>query len=65
MPPPDVPGLLLINLGTPQAPRIPEVRRYLQSNHSAVAKEILGATPEAIEAETRATFAEQHQKGVW
>ena len=26
----DVPGLLLINLGTPQAPRPPEVRRYLR-----------------------------------
>src|SRR5262249_16661675 len=26
----DVRGLLLINLGTPQAPRIPEVRRYLR-----------------------------------
>jgi len=26
----DVPGLLLINLGTPQAPRVPEVRRYLR-----------------------------------
>ena len=30
MPSPDVPGLLLINLGTPQAPRVPEVRRYLR-----------------------------------
>jgi protoporphyrin/coproporphyrin ferrochelatase len=30
MPPRDVPGLLLINLGTPQAPRVPEVRRYLR-----------------------------------
>ena len=30
MPPRDIPGLLLINLGTPQAPRVPEVRRYLR-----------------------------------
>ncbi len=30
MPLRDVPGLLLINLGTPQAPRVPEVRRYLR-----------------------------------
>jgi ferrochelatase len=27
---PDVPGLLLVNLGTPQAPRPREVRRYLR-----------------------------------
>jgi len=26
----DLPGLLLVNLGTPQAPRPPEVRRYLR-----------------------------------
>src|SRR5262249_53550344 len=30
MPSRDVPGLLLINLGTPQAPRVAEVRRYLR-----------------------------------
>jgi ferrochelatase len=30
MPARDVPGLLLINLGTPRAPRAQEVRRYLR-----------------------------------
>jgi hypothetical protein len=45
--------------------RFPEVRRYLQSNASPVAKTILGTPSEAIAAEVRNTLAEQHQKGIW
>jgi hypothetical protein len=45
--------------------RFPEVRRYLQSNGGPVAKAVLGTTQEAVEAEIRATLAEQHQKGIW
>lgn len=45
--------------------RLPDVRRYLQSSESPVAKAVLATTPEAIVAETKNTLAEQHQKGMW
>jgi hypothetical protein len=45
--------------------RFPEVRRYLQSDPSPVAKALLGTTQEAIEAEIRNTLAEQHRRGIW